>query len=67
MDMSFANQALSVEYMVKRKSPLPVQVYPVPEQIDKKIAKEKLATMNVSIDTLTKEQRKYLSSWDMGT
>jgi adenosylhomocysteinase len=67
MDMSFANQALSVEYMAKRKKPLPIQVYPVPEQIDKKIAKEKLAAMNVSIDTLTKEQKKYLASWEMGT
>lgn len=67
MDMSFANQALSVEFMVKRKEPLPVQVYPVPEHIDKKIAKEKLAAMNVSIDSLTKEQEKYLGSWDMGT
>jgi adenosylhomocysteinase len=67
MDMSFANQALSLEYMVKRKKPLPAQVYPVPEQIDKKIAKEKLSAMKVSIDTLTPEQKKYLASWDMGT
>jgi adenosylhomocysteinase len=67
MDMSFANQALSVEFMVKRKKPLPVQVYPVPEQIDKMIAKEKLAAMHVRIDTLTKEQQRYLGSWDMGT
>ncbi|MBW2037677.1 MAG: adenosylhomocysteinase [Deltaproteobacteria bacterium] len=67
MDMSFANQALSLEYMAKRKKPLPVQVYPVPETIDKEIAREKLAAMNVSIDTLTNEQEKYLASWDMGT
>ncbi len=67
MDMSFANQALAIEYMVKRKKPLPVQVYPVPEQIDKKIAKEKLAAMNIAIDTLSREQKKYLASWDMGT
>ncbi|MCD6138918.1 MAG: adenosylhomocysteinase [Deltaproteobacteria bacterium] len=67
MDMSFANQALSLEYMAKRKKPLPVQVYPVPEAIDKEIAREKLAAMNVSIDTLTNEQEKYLASWDMGT
>jgi adenosylhomocysteinase len=67
MDMSFANQALSVEYMVKQKKPLPVQVYPVPKQIDKKIAKEKLAAMHVAIDTLTRAQKKYLASWDMGT
>jgi adenosylhomocysteinase len=67
MDMSFANQALSIEYMVKRKKPLPVQVYPVPEDIDKKIAKEKLAAMNIPIDSLTSEQKKYLASWEMGT
>jgi adenosylhomocysteinase len=67
MDMSFANQALSLEYMVKRKRPLPVEVYPVPEHIDKEIAKTKLASMKISIDKLTKEQKKYLASWDMGT
>jgi len=67
MDMSFANQALAIEYMVKRKKPLPVQVYPVPEEIDRKIAKEKLAAMNIAIDTLTSEQKKYLASWEMGT
>ena len=67
MDMSFANQALSLEYMVKRKKSLPVEVYPVPAAIDRKIAKEKLASMNMPIDTLTTEQKKYLASWDMGT
>ena len=67
MDMSFANQALSLEYMVKRKKSLPVEVYPVPTVIDKMIAKEKLAAMNIAIDTLTREQKKYLASWDMGT
>ncbi len=67
MDMSFANQALSIEYMVKRKKSFPVQVYPVPTAIDKMIAKEKLAAMNIAIDTLTREQKKYLASWDMGT
>ncbi|MBW1895904.1 MAG: adenosylhomocysteinase, partial [Deltaproteobacteria bacterium] len=67
MDMSFANQALSIEYMVKQKDRLPVDVYPVPTEIDKQIAKEKLASMNIAIDTLTREQKKYLSSWDMGT
>ena len=67
MDMSFANQALSIEYMVKRKKTLPVEVYPVPAVIDKMIAKDKLATMNVAIDTLTPEQKKYLASWEMGT
>ena len=67
MDMSFANQALSIEYMAKSKKPLPVHVYPVPEQIDKRIAREKLAAMNIAIDTLTSQQKKYLASWDMGT
>jgi len=67
MDMSFANQALSIEYMVKSKKKLEKDVYPVPEKIDKAIAKEKLASMNVKIDKLTAEQTKYLASWDMGT
>jgi len=67
MDMSFANQALSIEYMANRKKPLPVDVYPVPKPIDKRIAREKLATMHIAIDTLTSEQKKYLASWDMGT
>ncbi|MBW1743935.1 MAG: adenosylhomocysteinase [Deltaproteobacteria bacterium] len=67
MDMSFANQALSIEYMVKRKTTLPVEVYPVPAVIDEMIAKDKLATMNITIDTLTREQKKYLTSWEMGT
>ncbi|MBW2109125.1 MAG: adenosylhomocysteinase, partial [Deltaproteobacteria bacterium] len=67
MDMSFANQALSLEYMVKKKKPLAVQVYPVPKEIDKMIAKEKLAAMNIAIDTLTREQKRYLASWDLGT
>jgi adenosylhomocysteinase len=67
MDMSFANQALCLEYMVKRKKPLTVQVYPVPQEIDKSIAKEKLSSMNIAIDTLTAEQKKYLAAWDMGT
>ena len=67
MDMSFANQALCLEYMVKQKKTLPVEVYPVPTVIDKMIAKEKLAAMNILIDTLTSEQKKYLASWEMGT
>lgn len=67
MDMSFANQALSVEYMVKRKKKFKNHVYPVPEEIDRAIAKEKLASMNVKIDKLTAEQKKYLASWSMGT
>ena len=67
MDMSFANQALSIEYMVKLKKPLPKDVYPVPPAIDQQIAREKLAAMGVAIDTLTAEQKKYLASWEMGT
>jgi adenosylhomocysteinase len=67
MDMSFANQALSIEYMVKSNKKLETDVYPVPEKIDKAIAKEKLASMNVKIDKLTPEQKKYLASWSMGT
>ena len=67
MDMSFANQALSIEYMVKLKKPLPKDVYPVPPAIDQQIAREKLAAMGVAIDKLTPEQKKYLASWDMGT
>ena len=67
MDMSFANQALSVEYMVNSKKRLENNVYPVPEEIDKAIAKEKLTSMNVKIDRLTTEQKKYLASWSLGT
>ncbi len=67
MDMSFANQALSIEYMVKSKKTLENNVYPVPEAIDKAIAREKLAAMGVTIDKLTPEQKKYLASWTMGT
>ena len=67
MDMSFANQALSIEYMVKLKKTLDKEVYPVPEKIDKMIAKEKLSAMGMAIDRLTAEQKKYLASWEMGT
>ena len=67
MDMSFANQALCIEHMAKSKEPLARNVYPVPEAIDKQIAREKLAAMGVAIDQLTAGQKKYLASWDMGT
>ena len=67
MDMSFANQALSIEYMVKNKRRFENKVYPVPEKIDKAIAREKLTSMNVKIDKLTPEQKKYLASWSFGT
>jgi adenosylhomocysteinase len=67
MDMSFANQALSAEYMTKEHKNLEIRVYPVPDPIDKEIARLKLASLGVEIDTLTAEQEKYLSSWEMGT
>ena len=67
MDMSFANQALCSEYMVKNAKKLKKTVYPVPEDIDKRIASIKLETMGIKIDKLTAEQKKYLSSWEMGT
>jgi adenosylhomocysteinase len=67
MDMSFANQALSAEFMKKNAKKLTKQVYKVPEDLDKEIARIKLKAMGVKIDTLTKEQEKYLSSWEMGT
>ena len=67
MDMSFANQALAAEYLVQHGRKLKKQVYPVPAAIDKEIARLKLAGMGVGIDRLTKEQEKYLASWEMGT
>ncbi len=67
MDMSFANQALSLEYLVKNKGKLESRVYPVPEEIDKQIALLKLNSMGISIDSLTPEQKEYLTSWEQGT
>jgi len=67
MDMSFANQALSAEYMAKNYRKLKKQVYTVPEDIDKNIARLKLKSMGIKIDVLTAEQKKYLASWEMGT
>ncbi len=67
MDMSFANQALSAEYMVKNHKELSAKVYAVPENIDKHIAKLKLESMGVTIDKLTPEQEHYLASWNEGT
>jgi len=67
MDMSFANQALCCEYMVKNAKKLENQVYPVPREIDRMVARLKLDSMGVRIDQLTKEQSKYLSSWSEGT
>ncbi|MCC7355831.1 MAG: adenosylhomocysteinase [Anaerolineae bacterium] len=67
MDMSFANQALGLEYMVKHHGELQKQVYPIPEAIDRQIARLKLQAMGIEIDTLTPEQEKYLRSWEEGT
>src|SRR6266516_1746339 len=67
MDMSFANQALSAEYAVANAASLERKVYGVPDEIDREIARLKLATMGVDVDTLTEEQAKYLASWDEGT
>ncbi len=67
MDMSFADQALSVEYMVKNAKKLEAKVYPVPTDIDQNVAKLKLESLGVGIDTLTREQAKYLASWSEGT
>lgn len=67
MDMSFANQALSVEFVVKQGKKLDKKVYPVPQEIDKGISELKLQTMGIEIDKLTSEQAKYLSSWELGT
>jgi len=67
MDMSFANQALSAEYLAQHGKTLEKKVYPVPEAIDREIARLKLNTTGVRIDRLTPEQKKYLASWEMGT
>ncbi len=67
MDMSFANQALSVEYMIKNSSTLAKKVYSVPDEIDREIARLKLRAMGVMIDQLTPEQVHYLNSWEEGT
>ncbi len=67
MDMSFANQALSAEYLVKHSATLPKHVFAVPADIDKEIARLKLEAMGVTIDTLTPEQAAYLTSWEEGT
>ena len=66
MDMSFANQALCVEHMVKGRKAKP-GVYPVPKDIDREVGRLKLASMGITIDTLTEEQSKYLDSWEAGT
>ena len=67
MDMSFANQALCLEHLTKTKGELKLRVYPVPEEIDKEVGRLKLMSMNISIDSLTREQKEYLESWEAGT
>ncbi|AEB11145.1 adenosylhomocysteinase [Marinithermus hydrothermalis] len=67
MDMSFANQALSVEYLVRHRDALEPRVYGVPEEIDRRVARLKLEAMGVAIDALTPEQERYLASWEAGT
>ncbi len=67
MDMSFANQAMGAEYMIKHAKELEPRVYDVPEEIDREIAALKLSAMGVAIDVLTEEQIKYLNSWESGT
>jgi adenosylhomocysteinase len=67
MDMSFANQALCLEYLTRMKGKIEPAVYPVPGEIDQEVGKLKLASMNITIDSLTEEQKKYLASWESGT
>lgn len=67
MDMSFANQALAAEYLLKHNARLKPHVYPVPKEIDREIARLKLAALEVTLDRLTPAQQKYLSSWELGT
>ena len=67
MDMSFANQALAAEWIVKQRETLVPDVYPVPEEIDAEVARLKLQAMGIEIDELTPEQEQYLRSWELGT
>ena len=67
MDMSFANQALCLEHLVVGKTKLEPRVYPVPPEIDREVGRLKLASMNITIDSLTEEQKSYLASWESGT
>lgn len=67
MDMSFSNQALSAEYIAKNPNSLEKKVYRVPREIDEEVARLKLKSLNIQIDELTEEQKKYLSSWEIGT
>jgi adenosylhomocysteinase len=67
MDMSFANQALSAEFLVQSQGTLQKKVYGVPQAIDQEIARLKLESMGIRIDMITDSQKKYLSSWEVGT
>jgi adenosylhomocysteinase len=67
MDMSFADQALSVEWLAEHHAELEKRVYPVPPEIDREVARLKLRAMGVEIDTLTEQQERYLHSWEQGT
>ncbi|WP_419586075.1 adenosylhomocysteinase, partial [Thiolapillus sp.] len=67
MDMSFANQAMAVEYLVARRGSLANAVHAVPQQIDERVAQMKLHAMGIGIDRLTSEQQRYLQSWQEGT
>jgi adenosylhomocysteinase len=67
MDMSFADQALSVDYLVKNYKNLEKKVYAVPDDLDKRVARLKLESMGIKIDRLTPEQEEYLASWSEGT
>jgi adenosylhomocysteinase len=67
MDMSFATQALATEYCVKNKGKLKVGVHEVPREVEEYVSREKLASMGITIDSLTGEQQKYLSGWEHGT
>jgi adenosylhomocysteinase len=67
MDMSFANQALGLEWLRAHVDDLEPKVYGIPEEIDREVARLKLLTYGIAIDTLTEEQSRYLSSWDQGS
>ncbi len=67
MDMSFANQSLSVEYLRRHAGQIAPQVIPVPPEVDREVARLKLAAMDIAIDVLTPEQVEYLASWSEGT
>lgn len=67
MDMSFANQALGAEFIVKHAKTLPKDVLTIPKEVDREIASRKLSALGIGIDTLTPEQERYLASWEQGT